>query len=103
MILINAAPFNVEQKTLSMSLQIVLWLLPDSASHKMLEGLILELGSRYGCPPFTPHMTLLGPYSDDVKNVVAAAETLLPRLKPLRLQPVGIDGEDLRFRCLYSM
>ena len=83
------------------SSRFVLWLLPDSKTHASLAALIQELGQRYGCPRFTPHLTLLEPLTGNREKLASTATTLLPKVKRLRMQPVSIDGEDTRFRCLY--
>ena len=79
--------------------RICLWLLPQRVD--LLRQLICELAQRHGTPQFTPHLTLLGGLHMPRLALTSTAARLAAKSSPLTLEPLSINGEPDRFRCLY--
>ncbi|MDA8364611.1 MAG: hypothetical protein M0Z84_12555 [Gammaproteobacteria bacterium] len=79
--------------------RICLWLLPQPVD--VLRQLICELAQTHGTPQFAPHLTLLGGLRMPRLALADTAARLAATSPPLTLEPLSINGEPDRFRCLY--
>jgi 2'-5' RNA ligase len=86
------------------ALGISLWLMPPEPARARLAALIEDLAARLGTRPFAPHLTLLpGIEGQAEQAVLAAAESLAARLRPLTIRLQSIEGGEEPFRCVMAL
>jgi hypothetical protein len=81
---------------------ISLWLVPEGDERQVLEGLIGDLASKLGAPPFAPHVTLIPGIAGREGDVVRRTREMAATLEPHALPLGPVEGRSEYFRCLYA-
>jgi 2'-5' RNA ligase len=77
-----------------------LWLVPEGAAYEQLSARIDALALRHGSPRFPPHVTLLGGFTGDVAEVLAATARMASATAPFTVRLVAAVVRDEYFRRL---
>eukprot|EP00245_Coleochaete_scutata_P007688 TRINITY_DN2328_c0_g1_i1.p1 TRINITY_DN2328_c0_g1~~TRINITY_DN2328_c0_g1_i1.p1 ORF type:complete len:208 (-),score=33.94 TRINITY_DN2328_c0_g1_i1:39-662(-) len=86
-----------------------LWAMPatDSSFYGRLSEVIQELSAEFECPPFEPHMTVLGsvgrPQNLGEEEVKARSQALCRSLKPFKCRVSGVSVGSTYFQSVYLL
>ncbi|MHB8455025.1 MAG: 2'-5' RNA ligase family protein [Acidiferrobacterales bacterium] len=94
-------PAVTSEQAMSSRSRFAIWLQPEPACAARLGRIIYELAQSRGGPLFAPHLTLLDEISASWETLAPAVADLAAELRAITVQPIGIHGENRRFRCLY--
>lgn len=62
-----------------------IWIIPPEPIFGKLSKIISELSSKYRCPIFAPHLTVLGNIDHELSEIKQAAEKIVSKLDDLNL------------------
>lgn len=78
-----------------------IWLTPNNPIYQELSNIINRLADKYNCLKFPPHLTLIGPLTENKENVFLKTIELASKLKPLEVSLNGIKHFNEFYRCLF--
>lgn len=77
------------------------WLMPTGAVNEKLSSIISNLSKKYGSPKFQPHVTLIGGFTSDEKELISKAEQLAELLNLFEVKLTSVHCLDEFFRSLF--
>ncbi|KAK9808791.1 hypothetical protein WJX72_003748 [[Myrmecia] bisecta] len=80
-----------------------LWLQPSGRCAAVLQEEIDRLSKEYGGPSFTPHVTLLGGFEAEEREVLDKTMQLSQQLQPYTLHLEEVQAGTLYFQCVYVL
>ncbi len=63
-----------------------IWLMPSGRINKKFSKIILELSKKHKSPKFMPHVTLIGGFTGDKKQMLLKAQILANLIKPFDIK-----------------
>ncbi|MFB4426015.1 2'-5' RNA ligase family protein [Streptomyces sp. QL37] len=78
-----------------------LWLHPAARDEPALRAEVVRLGTRWGSPPFAPHLTLVGGFDAPEDEARRRAADLAAELDPLDVEFTTIATEEQLHRSLF--
>jgi 2'-5' RNA ligase len=79
------------------------WLTPEGPEAQAVGAIVSELSCRFGTPPFSPHVTLMGGLALHPEAVVSRCRELARGLHPFSLRFLGVQRGADYFRTLYVL
>lgn len=78
-----------------------IWLKPTGEVRAELAGIISRLSREYSAPLFEPHVTLIGEFTGEEKQLIAQTRQLAGQLDPFVVQLGEVGYLDTFYRCLF--
>lgn len=79
-----------------------LWLMPKEADGQRLAAIVADLSRRFGTPPFTPHLTLMGDSDRGSAALEAASREAAAAVAAFSEPVTAIETSDAYFRSFYA-
>lgn len=78
-----------------------LWFMPSGELYDKFSGIIKDLSSKYGSPPFEPHVTLLGDVTLSRDETLAKAQQIASSTNSFTINLTSVDYLDSFFQCFF--
>lgn len=80
-----------------------IWIMPDGKAKSRLSKIILKLSERYKSPKFKPHVTLIGGFTGEEKNLLAKTKKLSKSIKKFKIKLTKTAYLNEFFRALFIL
>lgn len=77
------------------------WILLEKSLQSTLQSAVDQLAIRYGTPPFEPHLTFLGGFTDDQSLAISKAPEIASLLRGMRMTVGSVEYSTTYFQNVF--